>query len=198
MSFHCQFKETYKLASYKLLLLKRVRPVITEYTALTIVKSMLLPYLDMGNLFLSSQTQNDLSKLDVILNTALRSVYNVRIAREVHMLEIYTRANIFPLKYRRNYFVLNLMHRLLTSGQVEQQTVHRVTRQNVAPLLQQYVPANDTIAKSPVYVARDLWNSLPAATRNITDHESFKTTVRNMVKTDYIEHEEAKLLPRLF
>ena len=55
MAFNYQFKETYKLASYKLLLLKRVRPVITEFTALTIVKSMLLPYLDMGNMFLSSQ-----------------------------------------------------------------------------------------------------------------------------------------------
>ena len=61
-----------------------------------------------------------------------------------------------------------------------------------------WVPANDTIAKSPVYVARDIWNSLPAPTRNIADQESFKTTVRNMVKTDYIEQEEAKLLAGLF
>ena len=51
MSFHYQYKETYRLASYKLLLLKRVRPVITEFTSLTIVKSMLLPYLDMGNIW---------------------------------------------------------------------------------------------------------------------------------------------------
>ena len=51
LSFNNQYNETYKLASYKLLLLKRVRPVITEFTALTIVKTMLLPYLDMGNLF---------------------------------------------------------------------------------------------------------------------------------------------------
>ena len=33
MSFHYQFKETYQLTSYKLLLLKIIRPVITEYTA---------------------------------------------------------------------------------------------------------------------------------------------------------------------
>ena len=188
----------YKLASYKLLLLKRIRPVVTEYTALTIVKSMLLPYLDMGNLFLSSQTQNDLSKLDVVLNTALRTVYNIRTAREVHMYDIYMRANIFPLKYRRNFFMLNLMHRLLISGQIEQQTVHRVTRQNIAPLLQQHVPINDTIAKSPVYIARDLWNNLPVDTRNIIEHECYKTTVRNYIQKDYVTHEEAKLLAGLF
>ena len=52
----------------------------------------------MGNLFLSSQTLVDQGKLDVILNTALRTVYNIRNPRDVHMLDIFTRANIFPLK----------------------------------------------------------------------------------------------------
>ena len=99
MSFHHQFKQTYKLASYKLLLLKRIRPVINEFTALTIVKSMLLPYLDLGNLFLSSQTLKDLGKLDVILNTALRTTYNIPVPRDVHMLDIYTRVNLFPLAF---------------------------------------------------------------------------------------------------
>ena len=109
MSFHHQFKETYRLASYKLLLLKRVRPEITEFTALTIVKSMLLPYLDMGNMFLSSQTQNDLSKLDVVLNTALWITYNIYNPRDVHMIDLYLRANLFPLVHRRKYFMLNMV-----------------------------------------------------------------------------------------
>ena len=179
MTFHCQFKETYKVSSYKLLLLKRIRPVVTEYTALTIVKSMLLLYLDRGNLFLSSQTQNDLSKLDVVLNTALGTVYNICTAREVHMYDIYMRANVFPLKYLGNIFMLNIMHHLLISGQIEQQTVYQVKRQNVTPFLQQHVPINNTITKSPVYIARDLWNNLPVDTKNIIEHACHKTTVRN-------------------
>ena len=143
MSFQHQFKETYKLASFKLLLLKRVRPVVTEFTALTIVKSMLLPYLDMGNLFLSSQSQKELSKLDVILNTALRTVYNIYVPRDVHMLDIYTCANLFPLSYRRKYFMLKLIHRLLTTNQIEHIEAQRVTRRNVAPVLHEHVPQND-------------------------------------------------------
>ena len=175
VSFQYQFKETYRLASYKLLLLKRVQPVITEFTALTIVKSMLLPYLDIGNLFLSSQTPNDLGKLDVILNTALRSVYNIHIPRDVHMLDIYTRASIFPLKYRRKYFMLNLAHRLITTGQIHQVIAQRETRHNIAPVLQQYVPQNEIIAKSPTFVTRSFWNSLPVNYRNIESHEQFKS-----------------------
>ena len=198
MSFHHQFKETYKLASYKLLLLKRVRPVVTEFTALTIVKSMLLPYLDMGNLFLSSQTQSDLGKLDMILNTALRTIYNVYVPRDVHMLDIYTRANIFPLKYRRKYFMLNLVHRLLITGQIDKVEVQRVTRHNMAPLLHQYVPINDIIAKSPVFIARNYWNNLSVGHRNVDDHEQFKNVIRAMVKNEYIQEENARLTAGLF
>ena len=198
MSFNFQFKETYKLASYKLFLLKRIRSSITEFTALTIVKSMLLPYLDMGNLFLSSQTLNDLGKLDIILNTALRTVYNIRNPRDVHMLDIYTRANIFPLKYRRKYFMLNLIHRLLNSGQIEQVEAQRVTRHNTAPVLQQYVTRNETILRSPTFVARDCWNNLPADVRNIDNHGHFKNIIRGMIKKDYINDEQARLAAGLF
>ena len=198
MKFQYQFKETYRLASYKLLLLKRVRNVITEFTALTIVKSMLLPYLDMGNLFLSSQTSNDLGKLDVILNTALRTVYKVYVPREVHMLDLYSKANIFPLKYRRRYFMLNLVHRLLITSQIATVEAQRQTRHNAAPVLYQYVPQNDIIAKSPVFTARHFWNNLPVNTRNIEDHEQFKNCIRTMVKNEYIRDEKARLSAGIF
>ena len=198
MLFNYQFNETYRLASYKLLLLKRVRPVITEFTALTVVKSMLLPYLDMGNLFLSSQTLNDLNKLDLILNTALRIVYKVYIPRDVHMLELYTKANIFPLKYRRKYFMLNLVHRLLTTGQIEKNEAQRITRHNMAPVLPQYVPKNDIVAKSPVFIARSCWNNLPVNTRNIEDHDQFKTVTRNMIQNEYTKDENTRLTAGLF
>ena len=119
LSFHNQFNDTYKLASYKLLMLRRIRPVTTEFTALTVVKSMLLPYLDMGNLYLTSQTQKDLGKLDIILNTALPVVYGVKVAREVHTLDLYTKANLFPLSYRREYFLLNLVYRLIATDSIK-------------------------------------------------------------------------------
>ena len=155
-------------------------------------------YLDMGNLFLSSQTLNDLNKLDVILNTALRIVYKVYIPRDVHMLELYTKANIFPLKYRRKYFMLNLVHRLLTTDQIEKNEAQRITRHNMAPVLPQYVPKNDIVAKSPVFIARSCWNNLPVNTRNIEDHDQFKTVTRNMIQNEYTKDENTRLTAGLF
>ena len=121
-------------------------------------------------MFLSSLTLNGLGKLDVILNTALRTVYNIHNPRDVHMLDIYTRANIFSLKYRRQYFMLNSIHRLITTGQIDQVEAQRVTRHNMAPVLQQYVAQNDIIAKSPTSVARTYWNNLQEDVRNIDDY----------------------------
>ena len=198
LSFNNQFSETYKLASYKLLMLKRVRHVITEFTALTIVKSMLLPYLDMGNLFFSSQTKKDQGKLDIILNTALRLVYGIRVAREVHLTELYTKSNMFSLTYRRKYFMLNLIHRLITTEQIELLVPERETRHNRSPLIDLYVPINDTVAKSAVHVARETWNSLSPDTRGIMDHELFKTTMRCKLIDEYIASEIARLTAGIF
>ena len=92
LRFNCQFHETYKLASHKLFMLRRLRSTITEFTALTIVKTMLLPYLDMGNLYMSSQTDSNLSKLDVILKTALCIVYHIHKPYEANNLDLYCRA----------------------------------------------------------------------------------------------------------
>ena len=57
-------------------MLKRVRPFINEYTALTVLKTMMLPYLDMGNMFFTGLPSAELERLDIILNTGLRTVFN--------------------------------------------------------------------------------------------------------------------------
>ena len=54
----------------------------------------------------------------------------------------------------------------------------------MAPVLQQYVQLKDTVAKSPVFVARNHWNNLPVDTRNIMDHAQFKEVIRTMVKNE--------------
>ena len=68
----------------------------------------------------------------------------------------------------------------------------------MAPVLQQYVPFNDTVAKSPVFVARNHWINLPVDTRNIMDHAQFKGVIRTMVKNEYVRNENARLTARHF
>ena len=130
LGYHSQYKETYKLSSYKLLMLKCIRPFINENAALTILKTMLLPYLDMGNMFLTGLPLTDRDKLDTILNTGLRTVFNVRYPTEVHRLELYTRSNMLPLEYRRKFFLLTLVHQLISVESIPIKEPARVTRAN--------------------------------------------------------------------
>ena len=58
-------------------MLRMIRSTITEHSALTMLKTMLPPDLEMGNLFMSSQTMANQGNLEVILNIALRVVYHI-------------------------------------------------------------------------------------------------------------------------
>ena len=89
--------------------------------------------------------------------------------------------------------MLNLAHRLITTGQINQVTAQRETRHNAASVLQQYVPQNEIIGKSPTFVTRSLWNSLPVDIRNIKEHEQFKNVIRNMVNNEYVRDKMAIL-----
>ena len=132
----------------------------------------------MGNLYFSSLPQRDTGKLNIILNSALRAVYNIKNPRDVHNVNIYNRANMFSLSYRRKYFLLNLVHRLISTGSISLYQVNRTTRMNIAPLLNTTVAINQTIAKSTVFIARGLWNSLSPEVRLIENHETFKNIIR--------------------
>ena len=99
----------------------------------------------MGNIFMKSQTSENVGKLDVLLNTALRVVYQVYKPYEAHNLELYSKVNLFSLKYRRNYFLLNLMFRLIQKGTVDLVTPQRATRGSRAPVIKTYIAFNDTI-----------------------------------------------------
>ena len=198
LTFNCQYNETYKLASYKLSLLRRVRSYITEFTALTIVKSMLLPYLDMGNLYFSTITMRDMDKLDIVLNSALRFVYNIRIPREIHNVDLYDRANLFSLAFGRKYFMLNMIHRLIYTDEIALYQPLRQTRRTQAPLVKTYIASNQTIAKSGVYVARDLWNSLSPDTRLIISHDTFENLIKKNLGLEYTVYEMSKLTAGLF
>ena len=119
-------------------------------------------------------------------------------AREVHTLNLYTKSNMFSLTYRRKYFMLNMINRLITTNQINLHIPVRETRQNRSPVIDLYVPINDTIAKSPVYVARETWNNQQPDTCGIVDHELFKKTVKQQMNGEYIASEIARLTAGIF
>ena len=198
LGFHTQFKETYNQSTYKLLMLKRIRPFINESAALTITKTMLLPYLDMGNMFFTAMPSSNVDKLDTILNTALRTVYGIRYPRDVHRIELHTKANLLPLEFRRKYFLLNLVFRLISMGDIPTAAPIRPTRANQGPLLIEHFTSLDKIQKSPVFQARSLWNKLPVEIGTLGNIEGFKNACKQMLEDEYVQKEMARLAAGIF
>ena len=52
---------------------------------------------------------------------------------------------------------------------------------------------NDTIGKSPVYHARQLWNTLCLDNRNIDNIVTFKSVIRKKMNNAFVPEEIAKL-----
>ena len=77
-------------------------------------------------------------------------------------------------------------------------TPQRATRGNRAPIIKTYIAFNDTIGRSPVYYARDLWNKLKVETRNIQSLAHFKTVLRKNMNDAYMADEIARLTAGLF
>ena len=118
--------------------------------------------------------------------TALRLAYGVGVAREVHTLDLYTKSNMFSLTYRRKFSILNLI-------QIDFQEPVRETRQNRLPVVIIYIPINDTVRKSPVQFAREIWNNQHPVFHSVEDHEHFKTIVHCKMNNEYIASGRARL-----
>ena len=55
------------------------------------------------------------------------------------------------------------------------------------------MPLNGIVAKSPVFISRELWNIQHVNARNSIDQESFKAAVRKKINEEYIAAEIARL-----
>ena len=81
-------KQTNKIVSHKIDLLSKICKYITQYTAIIIYKTMVLPYFDYGDLIYAAANMCLLDKLQRLQNKALRimSYYNPLISSsELHV-----------------------------------------------------------------------------------------------------------------
>ena len=91
-----------------------------------------------------------------------------------------------------------MTHYMIYNGEIELEIQQRETRANRAAILKTYIALNDTIGKSPVYHARELWNTLCVDNRNIDNIVTFKSAIRKEMNNAFVTEEIAKLTAGLF
>lgn len=154
---------------------------MTKSTALIIVKAMLLPYLDYVLFVSTSCTNSSMSKLQRLVNRALRVVYLA--SRYTRLDDLYDRAFIMRNDLRARFNILKIMHYYAYSNHDNIGIIVplRVTRATEAPVFKICQPLNTKYKNSLDYMGRFLWNSLPVWLRNVADAHLFKIQLKRFI-----------------
>ena len=181
LNYNLHVNKIVAFVSSKLKQFQRMRSFLTVRAALLIYKSMLLPILEYGDLFLSAATVKNRKRLQVLQNKGLRCALNVGI--EMSTDDLHAEANLLKLKHRRELHILNYMY-----GEANNATnlAHRaqndaVTRSQSKKLVKVRRPKTEKFKKSLAYKGPKKWNSLPDELHHTLDKGHYKRLARNWV-----------------
>ena len=146
--------------SGKLKQLRRMRSFLDTRAAVLVYKSMMLPLLEYGDIFLSATTIEKRNKLQVLQNKGLRCALN-KDARECSD-DIHEEAKIHKLKFRREQHLLNFMYDWSldsTKWKVKSGSAMQ-TRSHKKRLLYTKRKQTEKFKKSFAYKGPNKWNCL--------------------------------------
>lgn len=104
------------IISGKNYILKKIRPYLTMETALLLVKTCILPYYDIGDVFYHSSQKKYLQKLQVLLNNSLRSVYLKHKGEIGSVKSMHEDGNLLFLDDRRRLHLLKIAFKMHNVG----------------------------------------------------------------------------------
>ena len=165
---------------------KQIRGCITTNCALSIYKTMILPLLEYGGVFLSSCTDAEQTKLQRLQNAALRTVY--RQDNYARVYDLHIRANLLPLKLRREITLIKIMHTKVYNN--EGICVRNLNTRNYDdPVMDICRPNSNRFSKSVAYRGPVSWNQLKPDLRCINDKYVFVKAIKSYFWELYMSHQ---------
>ena len=175
LTFKKFYSNCFRKISYKLLLLRRIRHMLTVKAALDVTKTMLCSIIDYGNIFLSSCIGNDLSDIQTLQNHALRCCHNVYDYRAEHIDYLHDISNVKTVNIRRKRQILTCIWRNIQNNVLEIAVPIRHTRAAGGPTIYLPIPSIELFKKSVYYYGATMWNQLPINIRLQDNISDFKT-----------------------
>ena len=181
LSLKTHVTQVNKLASNKLYLLRKIRPYLSTKASVDICKTMLLPVMDYGWLFLTMCTKKELDNLQIIQNNALRCCLKVQDPRDIHLIEMHDITHISFTDDRRLKQLLMCIWRNLSSNFLNYDNAEQQTRATQAPFMRLPIPRTEAFKKSAYYKGCSYWNILPFEVRTILDQTAFKKAITVLI-----------------
>ena len=175
LNYKLHINKVVSSVSCKLKLFQRMRNFLNVKAALLVYKSMMLPILEYGDVFLSAASVAGRKKLQTLQNKGLRCALNkgMEESSDVTHLE----AGLLKLKYRREQHVLNFMYDWsLDSSKLKKSPALGVkTRSQSKRLLKIKKTRTEKYKKCLAYNGPSKWNALSKDSHQIASKLAFKS-----------------------
>ena len=171
-TFELHANECCRHVVHKNYTLSKIRRYISTTQALTIYKSMILPYFCYGDVFMHNLSAKTYDRMQKLQNKALRICLQRQ--NRCNVRQLHKDSDVNYLEERRDVNLLNFMYKrkennvLLHRGQ-------RVLRRYDADIFVEHVSNNNTFESSVVFQGSTKWNRLPVEERRILTQEGFKS-----------------------
>lgn len=167
----------HRKAAFRLRTLSYIRSSISEHCACRILKTMFYPYIDYANVVYTLSTDRNVTKLQRLLNQALRVVF--RASRRSPVVDLHRKARIMSVKDRIKFNLLKYVHRQVA---MQNSRYPFVTSRSTWAVEQKLIklprPRTTKFKRSPFYKSIQAWNAMDNDLRCISDHLIFKSRLK--------------------
>ena len=177
------------VASTKLKQFRRMRSFLNTKAAVLVYKSMLLPLLEYGDIFLSSATMENKKKLQTLQNKGLRCA--LQRDNDASTDDMHAEVNLLRLSYRREQHMLNFMFDMSQSEHNMQSTKTEGvrTRSSRKRLMKIKRPRTEKFKKSLAYCGPKKWNALSETLQLSGSKGEFKSKIEaHMIQKMKLTH----------
>ena len=182
MSLTSFLSDTKKTVMNRLYNFRKLRPYITEKSAVAIYKQTILPVFDFAGFMLISCNKSDRKDLQVIQNDALRTCYNVKRRDKFSIMKMHKKSHLLSLEQRRTFQLLGLMFLHKSNPRnlrIPARQTRGATRDQFA--VERY--NNLKYKNSPYYKGSELWKQLPMDIATSDSVFQFKKCLKIRYKT---------------
>ena len=187
LSFKYHLETLVSNISFKLYMFSKVRRFLNEKCAITIYKSMLMPFFDYCDIIYMYSGQNELQKLN------RQHVRGMKISlNEGYLMdedELYIKCNLSKLENRRKVHLRNFMFKIqsIESNLMNTDDVIVNTRLHDGPVFKVTHPNSKPIKRSVMYSGALEWNNLESDIRNIKEVDTFKRKQKIWMLNTFID-----------
>ena len=181
LSFSHHVSSVVRSVQHKISLLSKIKVYLNQDVAITIYKSMILPYFDYADVIFGNANAGELDKLQRLQNCCLKLCMgrNRRFGTE----QVHAEAGVPLLKARRVAHIRNFMFQRKTARPALPNNRVIGTRAHDAPLFTVAIPRCEAFKRSVGYYGAKEWNGLSPDVRNIGTYPTFKNVQSKLMLT---------------